>query len=80
MKTRRQNKGYTLNIHANDWPESDPCLVFFPRILDRFSPYSYCNNKDAYPEGARDFTLGESVWCDCYTTFYSCNLPIFAIS
>ena len=32
------------------------------RILDRFSPYSYCNNKEAYPEGARDFTLGESIW------------------
>ena len=30
--------------------------------LDRFSPYSYYNNKDAYPEGARDFTLGESLW------------------
>ena len=30
--------------------------------LDRFSPYSYHNNKDAYPEGARDFTLGESLW------------------
>ena len=32
------------------------------RILDRFSPYSYRNNKEAYPEGARDFTLGESIW------------------
>ena len=30
--------------------------------LDRFSPYSYYNNKEAYPEGARDFTLGESLW------------------
>ena len=36
------------------------CL--YSRILDRFSPYSYCNNKEAYPEGARDFTLGESIW------------------
>jgi ionotropic glutamate receptor len=35
---------------------------FTCRILDRFSPYSYCNNKEAYPEGARDFTLGESIW------------------
>ena len=31
-------------------------------ILDRFSPFSYRNNKEAYPEGARDFTLGESIW------------------
>lgn len=31
-------------------------------ILDRFSPFSYHNNKEAYPEGARDFTLGESIW------------------
>ena len=31
-------------------------------LLDRFSPYSYHNNKSAYPEGARDFTLGESIW------------------
>ena len=31
-------------------------------VLDRFSPYSYHNNKAAYPEGARDFTLGESIW------------------
>lgn len=30
--------------------------------LDRFSPYSYHNNKEAYPEGARDFTFGESIW------------------
>ena len=30
--------------------------------LDRFSPYSYYNNKDAYPDGARDFTIGESMW------------------
>ena len=30
--------------------------------LDRFSPYSYYNNKEAYPEGARDFTIGESIW------------------
>ena len=31
-------------------------------LLDRFSPYSYHNNKQAYPDGARDFTLGESIW------------------
>ena len=31
-------------------------------LLDRFSPFSYHNNKEAYPDGARDFTLGESIW------------------
>lgn len=37
-------------------------VAFLIWCLDRFSPYSYYNNKDAYPEGARDFTLGESLW------------------
>ncbi|XP_023336240.1 ionotropic receptor 25a isoform X2 [Eurytemora carolleeae] len=31
-------------------------------ILDRFSPYSYVNNREAYPEGAREFTFGECIW------------------
>ena len=30
--------------------------------LDRCSPYSYQNNKSLYPEGARNFTLSESIW------------------
>ncbi len=37
-------------------------VAFLIWALDRFSPYSYYNNKEAYPEGARDFTLGESLW------------------
>ena len=37
-------------------------VAFLIWALDRFSPYSYHNNKEAYPEGARDFTLGESLW------------------
>lgn len=36
-------------------------VAFLIWALDRFSPYSYYN-KEAYPEGARDFTLGESLW------------------
>jgi len=31
-------------------------------ILDRFSPYSARNNKEAYPEPCREFTLKESFW------------------
>ena len=37
-------------------------VSFLLWALDRFSPYSYHNNRAAYPEGARDFTLGESIW------------------
>ena len=37
-------------------------VAFLIWALDRFSPYSYYNNKNAYPEGARDFTIGESLW------------------
>ena len=39
------------------------CLVaFLIWAMELFSPYSYSNNKGAYPEGARDFTIGESLW------------------
>jgi len=31
-------------------------------LLDRFSPYSARNNKEAYPEPCREFTLKESFW------------------
>ncbi|ETN66475.1 glutamate receptor, ionotropic, invertebrate [Anopheles darlingi] len=31
-------------------------------LLDKFSPYSARNNKDAYPYECRDFTLKESFW------------------
>ncbi|XP_055617080.1 glutamate [NMDA] receptor subunit 1 [Toxorhynchites rutilus septentrionalis] len=31
-------------------------------LLDKFSPYSAKNNKDAYPYECRDFTLKESFW------------------
>uniref|UniRef100_A0A182FM19 Ionotropic glutamate receptor C-terminal domain-containing protein n=1 Tax=Anopheles albimanus TaxID=7167 RepID=A0A182FM19_ANOAL len=31
-------------------------------LLDKFSPYSARNNKEAYPYECRDFTLKESLW------------------
>ena len=37
-------------------------VSIFIWLLDRFSPYSYHNNKDKYREVARDFTLAESLW------------------
>jgi hypothetical protein len=31
-------------------------------LLDRFSPYSARNNREAYPGPCREFTLKESFW------------------
>ena len=36
--------------------------IVFMWLLDRFSPYSARNNKEAYPYPCRVFTLKESMW------------------